>query len=290
LRDLNETTITDEVISRFSGNMNPRLRQVSEAMVRHLHAFVREVEPTQAEWVTAIDFLTRTGHMCDDKRQEFILLSDVLGVSTLVDSINHRMPAGATETTVLGPFYVENPKAFPLGADLSPGLKGDLLIVAGTVSDVEGAPISGAIIDVWHSDGDGFYDVQSLDDLAMRGRLVADEQGGYWFRSINPSCYPIPNDGPVGQLLESQGRHPFRPAHVHFMISAPGFETLVTHVFADGDKYLDSDVVFGVKNTLIREFVRREHGQAPDGGAIDSPHFYLQYDFRLKAEASRIAA
>src|SRR6266436_1835061 len=198
LRNFNENTITDAVLERIEGATDPRVKQVSDALVRHLHAFVREVRPTQEEWEYGIDFLTRTGHMCDDKRQEFILLSDTLGVSMLVDAINHPVPEGATETTVLGPFFVQ---AAPM-------------IVTGSVSTVDGRPLAGAVVDVWHSDNDGYYDVQQLDeigDLAMRARFHTDANGRFHFWSIKPAAYPIPHDGPVGEMLEAQGRHPWRP-------------------------------------------------------------------------------
>ncbi|MEW6642387.1 MAG: intradiol ring-cleavage dioxygenase [Pseudomonadota bacterium] len=285
MRNFNEQTITDAVLERIKDAGNPRIKEISEALVRHLHAFVREVRPTQKEWEQGIDFLTRTGHMCDDKRQEFILLSDALGVSMLVDAINHPVPEGATETTVLGPFYVQAAPERALGEDISGGIEGDPLLVTGTVSSSDGQPIPHAIIDVWHSDNDGYYDVQQLDELghlAMRARFHADEKGHFNFWSIRPAAYPIPHDGPVGQMLEAQGRHPWRPAHVHFMISAPGFEQLVTHVFEAGDRYLDSDVVFGVKDSLIREFVRREPGPAADGWVLNVPYYHLNYDFGLK--------
>lgn len=285
MRDLNESTITSEVIARLRGAANARTKQVSEALVRHLHAFVREIEPTQDEWMYGIEFLTRVGQLCDAKRQEFILLSDTLGVSMLVDAINHRMPAGATETTVFGPFFAEARREFPLGANISPDAQGTPLFVHGTVSDVEGTPIAGASVDVWHSDGDGYYDLQVSDELTMRGRFTADNDGCFWLWTIRPSSYPIPDDGPVGDMLRAQGRHPYRPEHVHFMISAPGFETLVTHVFADGDKYLDSDAVFGVKNSLIKTYKACLPGTAPDGTKMAQNFVELNYDFKLKRTA-----
>jgi hydroxyquinol 1,2-dioxygenase len=293
LRNFNENTITDAVLERIAGATDPRIREVSEALVRHLHAFVREVRPTQKEWEYGIEFLTRTGHMCDDKRQEFILLSDTLGVSMLVDAINHPVPEGATETTVLGPFFVQAAPDKQPGDDISSGMEGDAMIVTGSVSTVDGRPLAGAVVDVWHSDDDGYYDVQQLDkigDLAMRGRFHADQNGNFHFWSIKPAPYPIPHDGPVGDMLETQGRHPWRPAHVHFMISAPGYEQLVTHVFVAGDKYLDSDVVFGVKDSLIREFQRCSAGRAPDGRMLDRDFFHLNYDFGLKQITSSARA
>jgi hydroxyquinol 1,2-dioxygenase len=289
MRNFDENTITDAVLERVRQAPDPRVRQISEALVRHLHAFVREVEPTQEEWRAGVEFLTRTGHMCDDKRQEFILLSDALGVSMLVDAVNNRLPAGATETTVLGPFYVESPPEHPLGADISAGMRGQPLYCDGFVRRVDGTPIPGAIVDVWHADDDGHYDVQRL---GGRARFRTDGEGRFHFWTVRPSSYPIPHDGPVGGLLAAQGRHPFRPAHVHFMIAAEGHETLVTHVFAAGDEYLDSDVVFGVKDSIISPFEEREPGTAPDGRDMAGPYCHLNYDFRLKSQekASRYAA
>ncbi|UZE50696.1 intradiol ring-cleavage dioxygenase [Rhodopseudomonas sp. P2A-2r] len=292
MRNFNENTITDAVLARVAEAKLPRTRQVSEALIRHLHAFVREIRPTQAEWEQGIAFLTRTGQMCDDKRQEFILLSDALGVSMLVDAINHGAEVGVTDTTVLGPFFVQAAPEKQLGDNISGGMEGEPMVVTGSVSTPDGKPIADATIDVWHSDDDGYYDVQQLDkigDLAMRARFHADGQGRFRFWSIKPAAYPIPHDGPVGDMLEAQGRHPWRPAHVHFMISAPGFEQLVTHVFVAGDQYLDSDVVFGVKDTLIREFVRKDAGTAPDGSLQDRPYYHLHYDFGLKPALPKVA-
>jgi hydroxyquinol 1,2-dioxygenase len=290
MRNFDEFTITDAVLDRVGNAADPRIREISEALVRHLHAFVREIQPTQEEWQQGIAFLTRTGHICDDKRQEFILLSDTLGVSMLVDAINHRLPAGATETTVLGPFYVQEPPERALGADISEGMKGEPLFVSGSVSGSDGKPLVNAAVDVWHSDDDGYYDVQQLDalgGLAMRARFRTDAQGRFHFWTIKPAAYPIPHDGPVGQMLAAQGRHPWRPAHVHFMIDAPGHECLVTHVFVAGDQYLDSDVVFGVKDSLIRDFVEHPAGEAPDGRSLDRPHARLHYDFCLKPKTGK---
>lgn len=273
MRDFDENSITDAVLERLAATPDPRMRQVSQALVRHLHAFVREVEPSFEEWQAAIGFLTRTGQMCDDKRQEFILLSDTLGVSMLVDAINHRLPEGATPTTVLGPFYVEDAPELPLGAEVAQAMKGERLRVSGQVRTAGGGAIAGALVDIWHSDEDGFYDVQRPAEAAanLRARFRTDEQGRFHFWTLLPTSYPVPDDGPVGDLLRATGRHPMRPAHVHFMIAAPGHETLVTHVFVAGDPYLDSDAVFGVKQELIAEFQK-----APEG------HRVLNYDFALK--------
>lgn len=288
MRDLDETTITQAVLDRFAATPDPRLRQVMQSLVRHLHGFIRDVEPSFAEWSAAIDFLTRTGHTCTDVRQEFILLSDTLGASMLVDAINHRMPENATQTTVLGPYYIDHPPEVPCGADISEGVPGEPLHVEGVVRSSAGVPLAGATVDVWHSDGDGYYDVQRGDGqaLAMRARLRADAEGRFHFWTITPNCYPIPDDGPVGQMLKATGRHPYRPAHVHYMISAPGHETLVTHVFAQDDPYLDSDAVFGVKDSLVAEFPRHAPGTAPDGRAVSTAWRSLRYDFSLKAEGA----
>jgi len=285
MRNFDENSITQAVLDRVAQAPDPRTRQIGLALVRHLHALLKEVEPSMAEWEAAIGFLTRTGQMCDDTRQEFILLSDTLGVSMLVDAINHRDADGATDTTVLGPFYVQDPAVFPLGSSISDGIKGEPLFVSGTVASADGMPLAGAAVDVWHSDADGYYDVQQMDELgglAMRARLIADAQGRFHFWTIRPAAYPIPHDGPVGAMLEAQARHPYRPAHVHFMIHADGHDTLVTHVFVAGDRYLDSDVVFGVKDSLIREFPSNPPGEAPDGRMMDRPYDSLHYDFRLK--------
>ena len=274
MRDFDENNITAAVLERLGSTPDPRLRQVIGSLVTHLHDFVRDVEPSFAEWETAISFLTRTGHMCDGKRQEFILLSDTLGVSMLVDAINHRLPEGATPTTVLGPFYVQNAPELPLGAEVAQAMKGERLHVSGQVTCVGGAPLAGAIVDIWHSDQDGFYDLQrpAEENASLRARFRTDGEGRFHFWTITPTAYPVPDDGPVGDLLKATGRHPMRPAHVHFMIAAEGHETLVTHVFAAGDPYLDSDAVFGVKQELIREFTHEASG-----------HRALRYDFALKA-------
>ena len=280
--DNHEDLITQTVLGRMQTTADPRLRRISEAVVRHLHALVREVEPTQEEWRAAIDFLTRTGQMCSETRQEFILLSDALGISMLVDAVNHRHPLGATETTVLGPFYVEGPQPFDHGADISGGMSGVPMLVRGSVRAADGTPLAGVVVDVWHADDQGYYDVQyGADRRAGRGRLQSDAQGRFACWSVQPVSYPIPHDGTVGRMLELQGRHPYRPAHVHFMIAAPGFETLVTHLFIAGDPYLTSDVVFGVKESIIIDLIHHPAGTAPDGREMTVPFVELAYDFRL---------
>jgi hydroxyquinol 1,2-dioxygenase len=290
MRDFDENNITAAVIDRYQNTPDPRLKKIMTSLVQHLHDFVRDVEPTEAEWGQAIDFLTRTGKLCTDKRQEFILLSDTLGVSMLVDAINHRFSKDATESTVKGPFYVQDPPEAIFGADISGGAKGDPLYIDGTVLSEDGKPVANAIVDVWHSDAEGFYDVQlpELEEPTLRARFYSDAQGRFRFWTIMPKYYPIPDDGTVGEMLKASARHPYRPAHVHFMIIADGHPTLVTHVFVDGDQYLDSDAVFAVKNSLIRDFTREVPGVAPDGKQIDTPWRKLHTDFVLSKAADHL--
>lgn len=281
--DIDEWTITQAVLKAQAGAQDARLRRVLDALVRHLHDFAREVELTEAEWAQGIDFLTRVGHITDDRRQEFILLSDVLGLSTLVTAQNNSRPAGCTEATVFGPFYVPDAPVVRNGDDIAHGAHGQPCFVSGTVRGIGGEPVAGATIDVWQSDEDGTYDVQrpGLDHAQGRARLASEADGRYHFRSILAVPYPIPHDGPVGQLLERTGRHPWRPAHLHFMIQAPGYETLITHVFREGGEYLESDAVFGVRSSLVADWKPRDPGTAPDGSRMDAPFYTLDYDFVL---------
>jgi hydroxyquinol 1,2-dioxygenase len=284
MRNFNNENLTGAVLERLHNCTTPRTRAISEAVVRHLHALVREVRPTQEEWRQAIDFLTDTGHLCTSTRQEFILLSDALGVSMLVDALTHATHGSSTPTTVLGPFYLDDSQRLPLGSDIARTGSGELMHVEGSVSNANGQPIANAQVEVWHADGEGFYDVQRSEDEPARDRraiLHTDEHGRFWFRSRVPLYYPIPSDGPVGRMLKAQGRHPFRPAHVHFMISAPHSETLVTHLFLDADPYLDSDVVFGVKDALIKKLQWHPAGLSPAGHRLDAPMQVLHYDFTL---------
>jgi hydroxyquinol 1,2-dioxygenase len=285
MRDVTEANLIDAVLAKLGGSTNPRFQQVMTSLLRHLHAFVREVELSEAEWFAGIQFLTATGQKCDAKRQEFILLSDTLGVSMLVDAINHRKASGATASTVLGPFYVPGAPDLANGTNLAVGLPGEPTLFSGQVLTVDGKPISGALIDMWQADAEGFYDVQrpNLDGMRLRGKFHTDAQGRFWFWTVKPTSYPIPTDGPVGQMLLSMGRHPYRPAHIHTIVSAPGFEAVTTHVFAKGDHYLDSDAVFGVKDSLVVDFVPHEPGIAPDGTKMDRPYCTVQYDFGLQA-------
>jgi hydroxyquinol 1,2-dioxygenase len=278
-----EQNLVTAVLDKLEGAKDPRFKQIMTSLIKHLHAFVRETELTEAEWFRGIQFLTATGKKCDDKRQEYILLSDTLGVSMLVDAINHRKPGGATETTVLGPFYVSGAKDMPMWADIAGDAPGEPAYVFGRVFDVGGKPIAGATIDVWQTDGEGFYDVQRPggNETYARGKFTTAADGRYGFRTVKPVSYPVPTDGPVGKMLLGMGRHPYRPAHVHAIVSAPGYEKVATHLFVKGDAYLDSDAVFGVKRSLVVDFKPHPAGPTPDGGKSAAPFCTAEYDFRL---------
>lgn len=256
-RELFSEERSAEVVAASFAEAPPRLREVLTSLVKHLHAFVKDVDLTEEEWAQGIGFLTRTGQMCDETRQEFILLSDILGISMLVETINHRAAGGSTESTVTGPFHVVDSPPRALGDTISLDGKGDPCLVTGQVTGPGGKPAAGAQVDVWQASADGFYDVQQpgiQPERNLRGLFTADSEGRFWFRTIVPSYYPIPNDGPVGGLLKTTGRHPFRPAHIHFLVTAPGYAPVTTHLFVDDSPYLDSDAVFGVKDSLVRSF------------------------------------
>jgi hydroxyquinol 1,2-dioxygenase len=291
MRNLTEQNLTDAVLAKLEGATDARFRQIMTSLIGHLHAFVREVELTESEWFAGIQFLTATGQKCDDKRQEYILLSDTLGVSMLVDAINHRKPSGATESTVLGPFYVPGAPELPSGADIAQGVVGEPAYFSGRILGPDGRPIAGAMLDLWSTDGEGWYDVQLQGQgLRARGRIGTDAEGRYAFWTVKPVSYPIPTDGPVGQMLLRMGRHPYRPAHTHMIVSAPGYEPVTTHLFVEGDPYLESDAVFAVKNSLVVPFVRREPGLAPDGRRMERAYFTVEYDFGLvPVQAARAA-
>jgi hydroxyquinol 1,2-dioxygenase len=284
MRNIDEHTITGAVLQSLAATPDPRLKQVMTSLVTHLHDFVRELRLTEAEWTAAIDFLTATGLKCSPTRQEFILLSDTLGVSMLTIALNHAKPAGATEATVFGPFHTGDAPHVEQGADIARGAPGQPLFVHATVRGPDGEPVAGAEVDVWQADEDGLYDVQRPElghTRRARAVLRTDADGVARFRSIVPTAYPIPVDGPVGRMLEATGRHPWRPAHLHFMIHADGYEPLTTHIFRDGDPYLDSDVVFGVRSSLVGDYVEHPPGTAPDGSRVDMTFFTLDQLFVL---------
>jgi 2,4-dichlorophenol 6-monooxygenase len=257
---------------------DPRTAQVMAALVKHLHGFVKEIEPTHDEWMKGIQFLTDTGHMCTDWRQEFILLSDTLGVSMLVDAINHRRKSGATENTILGPFHVKGAPRRKLGDSICLDGKGEPLVVRASVHDTHGQPLAGARVEVWQTNDDGFYDVQQKGvqpDMNMRGVFESDAEGHVWFRTARPRYYAIPDDGPVGKMLRAVGRSPNRAAHLHLIVEKPGFETLITHIFEPHCPYLRQDTVFGVKDSLVGDFHRVEDpARARELGFGAAPFFW----------------
>ena len=281
-----EENITDLAVERWSTGRPERLGELMSALVRHLHEFAREVELTEAEWMAAIEWLTATGKLSDDKRQEFILASDVLGLSMLVVQMNHRFDAAATPATVLGPFHIAGSPPLPFGGDMSEGVEGTPLYVTGTVKDVGGAPVAGAVLDVWQADGDGIYESQipDIDEARLRGLYTVRDDGSYCLRTVVPRGYSIPVDGPVGDLIHRTDISHYRPAHVHFMIEVEGYERLITHLFQEGSDYLENDVVFGTKDALVVPFEQHEPGPAPDGGECDVPFAVARYDFVLQPQ------
>jgi len=281
-----EERSADVVAESFGGCGDARLRQLLTGLVRHLHAFSREVELTQGELDAAVAFLTSTGQMCDDTRQEFVLLSDVLGLSMLVDAIGNRAEVGVTASTVLGPFHMVESPSRSLGDTISLAPGGEPTLITGRVLSADGAPLPGAMVDVWQADADGFYDVQRPDEVPernLRGLFTTDAEGRFWFQTILPAAYPIPDDGPVGRLLSATGRHPWRPAHVHFIVGADGHAPLTTHIFVEGSPYLDSDAVFGVKDSLVVDFEEVDDANLAASFGMPAPFRHASIDFRLRA-------
>jgi hydroxyquinol 1,2-dioxygenase len=286
-----EDNLTDVALQRWKDIPDPRLRQVMQSLIKHLHGFVRDIEPTQAEWATAIDWLTRTGKLCSEKRQEFILTSDVLGVSMLVDAINHRRPSEATPSTVEGPFHVPNAPAVAHGGNMAGGAPGIPCFVTGTVRSLEGEPVAGAALDLWQTDGEGLYeDQREVDGPWMRGVYRTQPDGSYVIRTVAPIAYTIPMDGTVGELMNRTNISHMRPAHIHFAITAPGYHGCVTHLFQKGDEFIETDVVYGVKEPLIVEFVKKPPGKAPNGETVATAFYEVRYDFVLQKQAEALAA
>jgi hydroxyquinol 1,2-dioxygenase len=284
-----EEALVEKVVASFDQSPDARLRELAQSLTRHLHAFLREVRLTEDEWQQGIAFLTKAGHITDDKRQEFILLSDVLGASMQTIAINNQAYADATEATVTGPFFVEGSPQIPLGGDMAAGAPGQPCWVQGQVTGTDGKPVPGARVELWEADDDGFYDVQYPDDrVAARAYLYTDEEGGFRFWALTPTPYPIPHDGPVGRLLQATGRSPMRAAHLHFMVSAESKRTLCTHVFVRGDELLSSDAVFGVKDSLVRDFEQQPAGTpTPDGRDLgDTPWARVRFDIVLAPAGS----
>jgi hydroxyquinol 1,2-dioxygenase len=277
-------TLIERVVASFDASADPRFRDVMQTLVRHLHAFAAEVELSEDEWFAAIEFLTRTGHITGDERQEFVLLSDVLGLSMLTVGINGSEGTLATEPTVFGPFFVDRSPHVELGGDLAQGASGEPCWVSCAVVDTAGEAVAGARVEIWQADADGLYDVQrdGLEHAQGRGHVFAADDGSFRFWTVRPVAYPVPQDGPVGDLLGRAGRSAMRPAHIHFMISAEGCRRLITHVFDSQDDYLETDAVFGVKPSLIADFVRHEPGAAPDGRVLEVPWYELSYRFTVE--------
>jgi len=283
--DFTEETAADAVVESFAPETDPRLREILVSLVRHLHAFARDVELTIPEWEKAIDFLTRTGHKSDDERQEFILLSDVLGLSMLVETISNRKFGVATESTVLGPFHVVESPVRALGDNIDLVGTGTPCVVTGRVVSVDGTPLHGATIDVWQANDQGFYDVQQPDVQPRtngRGLFTADSSGEFWFRTIVPSYYPIPTDGPVGELLLTTGRHAFRPAHIHFIVKAPGHRDLTTHIFVAGSEFIESDTVFAVKKSLVADFDEVTDPALAERWGVQVPFRHADFDIIMQ--------
>ncbi|WP_439031554.1 dioxygenase [Gordonia terrae] len=281
---VSEENITDLALERWATSHSPRMAELMTTLVRHIHDYAREVELTSDEWVTAIEWLTEVGQISDDKRQEFILASDVVGLSMLVVQLNNRFDDTATPATVLGPFHIDGSPPAPYGFDMSDGIEGTPLFVTGRVIDTEGTPIPGAILDVWQADATGTYEAQipDIDEARLRAKYAATDDGTYCVRTIAPLGYTIPMDGPVGMLMRNTDISEYRPAHIHFMFDEPGHRKLITHLFQHGTDYLDTDVVFGVKDELIVEFSPHSAGKAPDGTHLDRPFLVAHHDFVLQ--------
>jgi protocatechuate 3,4-dioxygenase beta subunit len=291
-RSTTEDDITAAVLARFAATPDPRLKQIMLALIKHMHAFVKEVELTEAEWFQAIEILTEAGKMCSDKRQEFILFSDTLGVSMVVDLLGHRKPEGATESTVFGPFHRLGSPDLPPGGNIAHrDTVGIPTLVSGRVLDLDGKPIAGALLDVWQTQSNGLYDSQDQNpnELHMRGKFRTDAEGRYLIRTVRPVNYPIPSDGPVGAMLKATGRHPMRPAHIHFVAMADGYEPVTTHIFDRTDPYLESDAVFAVKESLICDFTRHET-PPPQAAALGivGPVLTADFDFVLKPAGAAV--
>ena len=289
MREFTEDTLTEAVIARLKDAKDPRFARIMESAVRHMHAFAREVELTEEEWFEGIKFLTAVGQNCDAKRQEFILLSDILGLSMMVVAMNHKTAPGATEATVIGPFFTHGARELEYGADLRSGatVKGEDCWVGGRVLSVEGTPIPGAALDIWQAKADGVYDIQDPNaPLELRGRVKANAKGEYGFKTYKPCFYGVPTDGPVGALLTAMGRHPMRPAHMHAIVSAPGYQQVITHVFVAGDPYLDSDVVFAVKDSLVGQWKKVDSADEAASLGMPNPFLKLDVDFHLSPEGA----
>ncbi|WP_329049019.1 intradiol ring-cleavage dioxygenase [Streptomyces violaceus] len=283
--DATGADITEQALASLRATADPRLRELLTGLVRHLHDFARETRLTQEEWERAIAFLTATGQACTDTRQEFILLSDVLGLSMLVETVNGDRAPGATESTVLGPFHMTESPVRRLGDDIDLVGGGETCVVSGRVLARDGTPLPGAVVDVWQADDEGYYDVQQPGVQPAgngRGLFTADAEGRFWFRTCVPAAYPIPTDGPVGGLLRATGRHPYRPAHIHFIATAEGHTPVTTHIFVAGGEYLDSDAVFAVKQSLVHGFAETDDPSLARKFGVPNPFRLARFDLVLE--------
>jgi hydroxyquinol 1,2-dioxygenase len=287
MRQFNEDTLTDAVVARLKKTKNPRLREIMQSAVKHLHAFAREVNLTEEEWFEGIKFLTAVGQKCDDKRQEFILLSDILGLSMMLVAVNHKGAPGATEATVLGPFFAHGAKEYGYGADLRQhaSQKGEDVWVSGRILSVDGKPIPNAVLDIWQAKADGIYDLQTGGEFELRGRVKANEKGEYAFASYKPKFYSVPIDGPVGDLIRATTNDHMRPAHMHAIVSAPGYQQVITHVFVEGDPHLDDDAVYAVKDSLVAKYHKVNDAAEAKKLGMPNPFLKLTWDFRLSPES-----
>lgn len=283
MRNVTKDNLTDVFMGYMGEDVNPRLREVMQSLVTHLHDFAKDVNLTHEEWETGISFMERAGEISDEARHEFVLLSDVLGLSSLVDMINSK-PEG-TSSSVLGPFHISGAPPLEIGGDMKDRFEGEVLIAEGIVQDVDGNPIEGASVDIWQTAPNGLYSSQDADQdqFSFHGIQTTGADGRYAFTTVKPVEYTVPTDGPVGDILNATGRHPWRPSHLHFIVKAPGFRSLVTEVFPDDDPYLDQDTVFGVRDDLVMSYQNMPAGSFPDGfalsGKVDEP--YLRVDFDL---------
>jgi hydroxyquinol 1,2-dioxygenase len=289
MRNLTEQSISDAVIERFAECPDPRINQVLISLIRHLHEFAREVRLTPEEWMAGIDFLTAAGHITNEKRQEFILLSDTLGLSALVDLMqNGDKSEQLTESSLLGPFFREGAPEMAFDADIAGPVEGERVVLHGRVTSIYGQLVAGALLDVWQAGPNGLYDLQddNQPEMNLRARFHTDSEGRYRFRSIKPASYPVPTDGPVGKMLNAVGRHPFRPAHIHFLITAPGYETLTTALYIDGDRYLESDAVFGSRKSLVVGYSQSDAKADKRAIGRDPQLDSIKFDFVLNPKSA----
>jgi len=289
MSQFNEDTLTAAVMKRMDEAKDPRFKEVMKSAIKHLHAFAREVNLTEEEWFEGIKFLTAVGQKCDDKRQEFILLSDILGLSMMVVALNHKTAPGATEATVLGPFFAHGAKEYEYGGDLRQGasMQGEDVWVSGRITSIDGKPIPNAVLDIWQAKADGIYDLQTGGEFELRGRVKANARGEYAFKSYKPKFYSVPMDGPVGDLVRATGNHHMRPAHMHAIVSAPGYQQVITHVFVEGDPYIDHDAVWAVKHSLVGKYRKVDDAAKAKELGMPNPFTVLEWDFKLSPETTK---